>query len=107
LAGDNTDVCAVGDSDQAIYAFRGADIENFLNFEKDFKSAKTITLTENYRSTGAILNASSSIIKNNLKRIDKKLSTAKDSGSPINIVSVPDEKAEGEFIVKEIEARMG
>ena len=107
LAGDKANVCAVGDSDQAIYAFRGADIENFLNFEKDFKSAKTIALTENYRSTGAILNASGSMIKNNLKRIDKKLSSAKESGSPINIVSMPDERAEGEFIVKEIEERMG
>ncbi len=107
LAGDNANICAVGDSDQAIYAFRGADIENFLNFEKDFKDAKAIALTQNYRSTGAILGASGSMIKNNLKRIDKKLSTARESVNPINIVSVPDEKAEGEFIVKEIEARMG
>ncbi|MBI3593208.1 MAG: UvrD-helicase domain-containing protein [Nitrospirae bacterium] len=50
LAGDNANICAVGDSDQAIYAFRGADIENFLNFEKDFKDAKTIALSRNYRS---------------------------------------------------------
>jgi superfamily I DNA/RNA helicase len=107
LAGDNTNVCAVGDPDQAIYAFRGADIENFLNFEKDFTDAQRINLTENYRSTGTILNASDSMIKNNLKRIDKKLLTTKDSGRSINIVSVPDEKAEGEFIVKEIEARIG
>jgi superfamily I DNA/RNA helicase len=107
LAGNDANVCAVGDSDQAIYAFRGADIENFLDFENDFKSAKTIALTENYRSTGTILNASDSMIKNNLKRIDKKLLPAKDLGSPINMVSVPDEKAEGEFIVKEIEARIG
>ncbi|MCL4457320.1 MAG: UvrD-helicase domain-containing protein [Nitrospirae bacterium] len=107
LAGDKAYVCAVGDSDQAIYAFRGADIENFLNFEKDFKGAKTIALTQNYRSTGAILNASGSMIKNNLKRIEKNLTPAKNSGNSINIVSVPDERAEGEIIVKEIDARMG
>ncbi|MEW6740594.1 MAG: UvrD-helicase domain-containing protein [Nitrospirota bacterium] len=107
LAGNDANVCVVGDSDQAIYAFRGADIENFLNFEKDFTDAQRINLTENYRSTGTILNASDSMIKNNLKRIDKKLLPAKDLGSPINMVSVPDEKAEGEFIVKEIEARIG
>ncbi|HAK89776.1 MAG TPA: hypothetical protein DHV16_01880 [Nitrospiraceae bacterium] len=107
LAGDRADVCAVGDSDQAIYAFRGADIENFLNFEKDFKGAKRIALIENYRSTGTILNASGSMIKSNLKRIDKKLGTARESGRPITMISAPDEKAEGEFIVKEIEARIG
>jgi superfamily I DNA/RNA helicase len=107
LAGDMSDVCAVGDSDQAIYAFRGADIENFLNFEKDFKGSKTIALTQNYRSTEAIVNASSGMIKNNLKRIDKNLTAVKERGDQIIIISAPDEKAEGEFIVKEIEARMG
>lgn len=107
LAGDNADVYAVGDSDQAIYAFRGADIENFLNFGKDFKDAKTIALAQNYRSTGAILNASSAMIRNNLKRIDKQLGTTREPGKPVAVISVPDEKAEGYIIVKEIEARMG
>jgi superfamily I DNA/RNA helicase len=107
LSEGNGNICAIGDSDQAIYAFRGADIANFLNFEKDFKDAKRITLTENYRSTGVILNASNSMIKNNQNRIDKEACPTRGEGKPITLVSVPDEKAEGEFIVKEIEARIG
>lgn len=107
LEGNEGNICAVGDSDQAIYAFRGADVTNFLNFEKDFKGAKRITLTENYRSTGVILNASNSMIKNNQNRIDKEVCTTRLHGNPITLISVPDEKAEGEFIVREIEARIG
>jgi DNA helicase-2/ATP-dependent DNA helicase PcrA len=68
LAHGNVNLCAIGDSDQAIYAFRGANVDNFLNFEKDFSHAKTITLTENYRTKGVILDASNSLIKNNVKR---------------------------------------
>ncbi len=100
-------LCAIGDSDQAIYAFRGADVSNFLNFEKDFRDAKTITLTENYRSTAVILNASNILIRNNLKRIDKILKATREKGTHITVVSVPDEKAEGEIIVREVEERMG
>jgi DNA helicase-2/ATP-dependent DNA helicase PcrA len=107
LAGNEGDICAVGDSDQAVYAFRGADITNFLNFEKDFKDAKRITLTVNYRSTGVILNASNSMIKNNQNRIDKEVCTTRLQGNTITLISVPDEKAEGEFIVREIETRIG
>lgn len=107
LAGDKGDICAVGDADQAIYAFRGADMENFLNFKKDFKDAKTIHLTENYRSTGAILDASNSLINNNLKRMEKRLKTVREKGDRITIISAPDEKAEGVTIIREIEKRMG
>jgi len=107
LANSKGNICAIGDSDQAIYAFRGADVGNFLNFEKDFKDAKKITLKENYRSTGTILNASSFMIKNNLKRIDKELISTRQKGAPVNVVSVPDERSEGEFIVREIEERIG
>ncbi len=107
LSEGNGNICAVGDSDQAIYTFRGADITNFLNFEKDLKAAKRITLTENYRSTGVILNASNGVIKNNQNRIEKELCPTRGEGRLITLVSVPDEKAEGEFIVKEIEARIG
>ena len=107
LAGDDAKICAVGDSDQAIYAFRGADVENFLNFKKDFKDAKTILLTHNYRSTGMILNASNSMIKHNAKRIDKELHPVKEGGIQITVVSVPDERSEGELIVDEIEAKIG
>ncbi|MBI5181936.1 MAG: UvrD-helicase domain-containing protein [Nitrospirae bacterium] len=107
LSNSNGNICAVGDSDQAIYAFRGADITNFLNFEKDFKAVKQITLTENYRSTEVILNASNSMIKNNKNRIEKELCPTRGEGILITLVSAPDDKAEGEFIVKVIEARIG
>ncbi|MEW6067569.1 MAG: UvrD-helicase domain-containing protein [Nitrospirota bacterium] len=107
LAHNKSTLCVIGDSDQAIYAFRGADVKNFLNFEKDFEDSKRITLTENYRSTGVILNASNAVIKNNLKRIDKELKPQGEKGQPINIISVPNEKTEGEIIVKEIEKRIG
>lgn len=107
LAQSKGNLCAIGDSDQAIYAFRGADVGNFLSFEKDFKAAKMITLTENYRSTGVILNASNSLIKNNLKRIAKEIRPVREKGISIIVISVPDEKAEGEIIVREIEERIG
>ncbi|MEW6675809.1 MAG: UvrD-helicase domain-containing protein [Nitrospirota bacterium] len=107
LAGDKRNICAVGDPDQAIYAFRGADVENFLNFERDFPDAKIIKLTHNYRSTGVILNASNNLIKNNIKRIEKELKPIKDKGRHIVIYSVPEEEMEGEVIVKEIEERLG
>lgn len=107
LAGDKCNICAVGDSDQAIYAFRGADIENFLNFEKDFKGANRISLTHNYRSTGTILGASHAMIANNARRIVKDVFPTKEGGDRIAVVSVPDERAEGDIIVNEIEARIG
>ncbi|MHC4463262.1 MAG: ATP-dependent helicase [Planctomycetota bacterium] len=107
LAGESGNVCAVGDSDQAIYAFRGSDVGNFINFQKDFLSASLINLTVNYRSTSVILNASNNLIKNNIKRIDKELGSVKNRGRKIMLISVPDEVAEGEVIMKEIEERMG
>jgi superfamily I DNA/RNA helicase len=103
----NDNLCAIGDSDQAIYAFRGADVGNFLNFERDFKGTKRLILTENYRSTGVILNASSALIKNNLKRIPKELNPIREKGIPVMVISVPDENAESEIIVRGIEERIG
>lgn len=100
-------ICAIGDSDQAIYAFRGADVSNFINFEMYFQNAKRIILTDNYRSKGIILNAVHALIRNNRKRIDKELNPTRERGTPITVISVPDEKAEGEIIVREIEERMG
>jgi DNA helicase-2/ATP-dependent DNA helicase PcrA len=100
-------LCVIGDSDQAIYAFRGADVGNFLNFEEDFDNAKVITLKENYRSTGVILDASDILIKNNQKRIDKSLQQTREKGVPITVISAPDERSEGGIIVREIEERMG
>ncbi|MEW6419538.1 MAG: UvrD-helicase domain-containing protein [Nitrospirota bacterium] len=107
LAQGEGKLCAIGDSDQAIYAFRGADVGNFLSFENDFKAAEIITLTENYRSTGIIINASGSLIKNNLKRIAKEIRPVREKGISITMISVPDEKTEGEIIVREIEERIG
>ncbi|HUI66833.1 MAG TPA: UvrD-helicase domain-containing protein [Nitrospirota bacterium] len=107
LAGSSGNVCVVGDADQAIYAFRGADLENFLNFEKDFPGAAWITLTENYRSLGIILNAADSLIKNNQKRIEKELIPTREEGRRVSVTSVPDERAEGTAIIEEIEKRLG
>lgn len=107
LAGPLGNVCAVGDPDQAIYAFRGADLENFLNFEKDFPGAGRITLAGNYRSTATVLNAADTVIKNNQKRITRELVPTREQGAQISLLSVPDERAEGVFIVREIEHRMG
>jgi DNA helicase-2/ATP-dependent DNA helicase PcrA len=107
LAGHSGNLCVIGDSDQAIYAFRGADIENFINFKEKYKDAKMITLKENYRSTGMILNATDILIKNNQERIDKLQQQTRGNGVPITVISVPDERSEGEIIVREIEERMG
>ncbi|MEW6587101.1 MAG: UvrD-helicase domain-containing protein [Nitrospirota bacterium] len=100
-------LCVIGDSDQAIYAFRGADITNFLNFENDYRDAEKIILKDNYRATSTILRASDQLIKNNLKRIEKNLNPTREGGVPVTVVSVPDEKAEGSFIIREIEERIG
>ncbi len=107
LAGDAGNICAVGDADQAIYAFRGSDISNFIRFEQDFRNSKTFNLSRNYRSTGTIINASNFLIENNSERIEKEVMPSRGTGEPISIVSVPDEKAEGEFVVREIETRIG
>ncbi len=101
-------ICAVGDSDQAIYAFRGADVENFLNFDKDFPGTKKVILKENYRSARVIVNACQSLIKNNRKRIEKEILARTDQdGLPIKIIATTDDKAEAAAIVKEVEKRMG
>lgn len=107
LSQNGGNICAIGDSDQAIYAFRGADVSNFLNFENDFIDAKRITLTENYRATDTIIRASGALIENNRQRIAKELKTVKDKGRRITIISAPDERAEGGMIVREIEQRLG
>ncbi len=107
LAGRKGNICAVGDPDQAIYSFRGADLGNFLNFEDDFEGAERIVLRENYRSTATVLNAADRVISRNRRRIIKELSPVREKGRPLKIVSVPDGKAEGEFIVREIEKRVG
>jgi superfamily I DNA/RNA helicase len=107
LTGNSATICAVGDPDQAIYAFRGSDVENFLNFEKDFVGAAEVCLSLNYRSSGNIVRASERMITHNTKRLDKELLAVKGDGPLIVVASVPDERAEGEFVAHEIESRLG
>lgn len=95
-------IFVVGDNDQAIYAFRGANYKNILNFEKDYPDCKTIMLEKNYRSTQTILNAANSVIKHNKLRKDKKLWSSNDIGEKVKYIKTDDEKAEGNFVTTEI-----
>ena len=95
-------ITVVGDSDQSIYAFRGADISNILNFERDFKNAKIIKLEQNYRCTGNILEAANSVIKNNESKYKKKLWTENEKGNLPKVYSAENEYDEGSFIVEQI-----
>lgn len=101
LAEKNKNICVVGDSDQTIYTWRGARIENILRFEEDYKNTKIVRLEQNYRSTKNIIDAANAVIENNTIRQDKILRTNQDSGEPLNIVSTFDEKREAEFCVLE------
>lgn len=102
LSAKYRNIFVVGDNDQAIYAFRGANYKNILNFEKDYPEAKTILLEENYRSTKNILNAANSVIKNNRERKDKKLWSSNETGDKIKYKKVSTEKEEASFVVEEI-----
>jgi DNA helicase-2/ATP-dependent DNA helicase PcrA len=97
LAGDRHNVCAVGDEDQSIYSWRGADIRNILEFEKDFPEAKIIRLEQNYRSTQNILQAASSVVANNIRRKGKNLWTSRQGGSKIGYYEAPDGENEALF----------
>lgn len=90
----NHNICVVGDPDQSIYSWRGADIRNILDFEKDFKDAKTIILDQNYRSTTSILDASNKVIKHNKGRKEKNLWTANGAGEKISVLECLNEKEE-------------
>ncbi len=100
--GGHQNICVVGDEDQSIYKWRGADIGNILNFERDFPGAKIIKLEQNYRSTKTIISAASHLIQHNRLRKDKKLWTANEDGMPILRVQFSDERAEAEKVVSEI-----
>ena len=102
LASKYQNIFVVGDNDQAIYAFRGANFKNILNFEKDYPNCKTILLEENYRSTQTILNAANSVIKHNKQRKDKNLWSNNEIGERVKYIKTDDEKAEGDFVTKEI-----
>jgi DNA helicase-2/ATP-dependent DNA helicase PcrA len=97
LAGSHHNICAVGDEDQSIYSWRGADIRNILEFEKDFPEAKIIRLEQNYRSTQNILQAASAVVANNLKRKGKNLWTSRQGGTKIGYYEAPDGENEALF----------
>ena len=103
LAGEHKNVCAVGDEDQSIYSWRGADIRNILEFEKDFPNARIIRLEQNYRSTQVILEAAGAVVANNLKRKGKKLWTDRQGGSKIGYYEAPDGENEALFIADKIQ----
>ena len=102
LAGGYENICVVGDDDQSIYRFRGATIENILNFEKQYRGSRTIRLEQNYRSTQCILNAANAVISHNLGRKGKRLWTANGEGKPILVYEANDEGAEGNFVAGQI-----
>ena len=97
LAGERRNVCAVGDEDQSIYSWRGADIRNILEFERDFSAAKIIRLEQNYRSTQNILQAASAVVANNIRRKGKNLWTARQGGTKIGYYEAPDGENEALF----------
>ena len=102
LSGSDQNVCVVGDDDQSIYGWRGAEIKNILEFERFFRSPKTITLEQNYRSNQAILHTANSSITNNLGRRDKSLWSEIDSKENVRIIAMPGEEEESQFVVDEI-----
>ena len=103
LSAAHGNICVVGDESQSIYGFRGADISNILNFEKEFPNAKIVKLEENYRSTKTILEAANQVIKNNKSKIDKKLWTENKQGDKIVYNTLSNEYEEVEYIVDKID----
>ncbi len=102
LSEKNRKITCVGDDSQSIYSFRGANYKNILNFEKDYKDAKTILLEQNYRSTTTILDAANDVIKNNKMRKDKKLWTARGQGEKIKYYRAYNEKDEAQYVIRKI-----
>ena len=103
LAAKYQNLMVVGDDDQSIYSWRGADITNILDFEKDFKNCKTVKLEQNYRSTGHILSAANAVVRHTSQRKDKRLFTAEGDGEKIQAFQASDERDEGRWIAGEIE----
>jgi ATP-dependent DNA helicase pcrA len=106
LVNDARNICVVGDDWQSIYSWRGADFKNILNFERDFPGAKVIKLEQNYRSTGAILEAAQKVIAKNVERTDKKLWTAAGNGAPVQVQAVRDESEEAYVVANRIAAQV-
>jgi ATP-dependent DNA helicase UvrD/PcrA len=106
LAAAHRNLCVVGDDDQSVYSFRGADIRNVLEFERDYPEAKVVKLEQNYRSTQTILDAANAVVANNASRKPKELWTAGPRGERIRTFTAVDEYAEARFVVSEIERLM-
>jgi DNA helicase II / ATP-dependent DNA helicase PcrA len=102
LAGEKKNICVVGDDDQSIYSWRGADIRNILDFEKDYNNTYIVKLEENYRSTQNIITAAGSLIRNNSDRKDKTLFTNKETGKKITLTECPSEMDEARFVLNKI-----
>ena len=102
LAKEHRNLCVVGDDDQSIYQFRGADLRNILEFESDYPDATVIKLEENYRSTGTILKAANEVIKGNFSRKDKTMRTRKPEGEKIRVYRAFSEPDEGSFVAQEV-----
>jgi DNA helicase-2/ATP-dependent DNA helicase PcrA len=102
LAEKHRNICVVGDPDQSIYRFRGADIRNILEFERDFGAAQTVALEQNYRSTNAILETANGVIVHNRERRQKRLWSELGEGEPVRVVEVEDEHAEARFVAASI-----
>ena len=103
LAGEHRNLAVVGDDDQSIYSWRGADIRNILEFERDYPDAKVIRLEQNYRSTQAILDVANAVVTHNRQRKGKNLWTPRGTGAPAQIVEVNDERAEAQFVASEVQ----
>ncbi len=100
LAASHRNLCVVGDPDQSIYAWRGADLRNILDFEKDYADAKVIKLEQNYRSTQPILSGASAVIANNVERKKKSLFTDREGGSPIRFFEAENDREEAQFVIR-------
>ncbi len=103
LAGSERNVCVVGDDDQSIYGWRGAEVSNILEFEHHFPGPKILKLEQNYRSTNAILGAANSVIRLNPRRRPKSLWSSNGEGSKVKVVQVPDDREEASYVVNEIQ----
>jgi DNA helicase-2/ATP-dependent DNA helicase PcrA len=107
LLGAHGNVCAVGDDDQSIYGWRGADVRNMQDFLRDFPGAKLVRLEENYRSTRIVLDAANGVIAENAGRIGKTLVTRRPGGEQVTLLAAADERDEAEWVVRELERRSG
>jgi DNA helicase II / ATP-dependent DNA helicase PcrA len=105
LLGEHGNVCAVGDDDQSIYGWRGADVRNMQDFLKDFPNARLVRLEENYRSTQVVLDAANGVIAENSGRIGKTLTTRRRGGESVTLVAAADERDEAEWVVRELQKR--